>query len=146
MRLTYLYDSALVYFPTSFKLWKAYLQMQCLYVLGKGVKPKRASGRKKLAEMKEALEEEALEDEKYGGGLDGFVGWQEWKSLVATFERALMCLPNVRLFKKKISYRGERDFLTRFVSTDALTMAHVPRYIFAFPFRTHKPHTRTPNT
>ncbi|KDQ10160.1 hypothetical protein BOTBODRAFT_137085 [Botryobasidium botryosum FD-172 SS1] len=95
MRITYLYESALVYFPGSFKLWKAYLQTRCLYVLGKGVKPKRAGGRKKLAEMKEALEEEVYEEEKYEGGLDGVVGWQEWKSLVATFERALMWLPNM---------------------------------------------------
>ena len=94
-RLTYLYESALVQFPTSFKLWKAYLQMRCLYVLGKGTKPKRAGGRKKWAEMKEYMEDERLDMDRYDGGLDPALGWAEWKALVATFERALMWLPTV---------------------------------------------------
>lgn len=95
-RLTYLYESALVYLPNSFKLWKSYLQMRSLYVLGRGTKPKRAGGRRKLAEMRDAMEDEALDALKYEGGLNGIVGWAEWKMLVATFERALMWLPNVR--------------------------------------------------
>jgi pre-mRNA-splicing factor SYF1 len=97
-RLTYLYESALVHFPTSFKLWKAYLQMRCLYVLGKGTKPKRAGGRKKWADMKESIGDEELEMERYDGGLDPALGWVEWKALVATFERALMWLPTVSVF------------------------------------------------
>ena len=96
-RLTYLYESALARFPTSFKLWKAYLQTRCLYVLGKGTKKKRAGSRKKWAEMKEAMEDEELELETYEDGLDPVVGWLEWKALVATFERALMWLPTVRI-------------------------------------------------
>jgi pre-mRNA-splicing factor SYF1 len=94
--LTYLYASALAQFPTSFKLWKAYLQMRMSYVLGKGKRQKRAGGRKKLVEMKEAMEDEQFDAEVFDGGLDGIVGWKEWKSLVATFEQALMWLPNVR--------------------------------------------------
>ncbi|KAF8321100.1 spliceosome complex protein [Clavulina sp. PMI_390] len=94
-RLTYLYESALARFPTSFKLWKAYLQMRCFYVLGKGSKKKRAGGKKKWAEMKDAMEDEELELETYEGGLDPVVGWAEWKALVATFERALMWLPTM---------------------------------------------------
>ena len=96
-RLVYLYESALVNFPTSFKLWKAYLQMRCSYVLGKGIKPKRAGGRKKWAEIKELIEEEEFEFERYEGGLDPVVGWPEWKALIAVFERALTWLPSVRL-------------------------------------------------
>lgn len=96
-RLTYLYESALARFPTSFKLWKAYLQTRCLYVLGKGTKKKRAGSRKKWAEMKEAMEDEELELETYEDGLNPVVGWLEWKALVATFERALMWLPTVRI-------------------------------------------------
>ncbi|KAG8815507.1 pre-mRNA-splicing factor syf1, partial [Serendipita sp. 399] len=92
-KLVYLYESALVHFPTSFKLWKAYLQMRCLYVLGKATKPKRAGGRKKLAEMREALEDELENAETWGSGLDGVIGWEEWKALVATFERAVIWLP-----------------------------------------------------
>jgi pre-mRNA-splicing factor SYF1 len=94
-KLTYLYEAALAYFPTSFKLWKPYLQMRTLYVLGKGAKPKRAGGRKKLAEVRDALEDELATAETWEGGLDGVVGWEEWKSLVATFERAVIWLPTV---------------------------------------------------
>ncbi|KAG9122719.1 pre-mRNA-splicing factor syf1, partial [Ceratobasidium sp. 392] len=67
-RLTYLYESALVHFPRSFKLWKAYLRMRTFYVLGKAIKPKRAGARKKYAEMKEAMEDEGLEQETWEGG------------------------------------------------------------------------------
>lgn len=94
-RLTYLYEAALVNFPTSFKLWKSYLQTRMSYVLGKLVIKKRSGGRKKLPEMREALEDEKEDMEKWEGGLDGIVGLAEWRSLVATFERALMWLPKV---------------------------------------------------
>lgn len=95
-RLTYIYEAALVQFPGSFKLWKSYLTMRMSYVLGRLVVKKRSGGKKKFPEMKDALEEERGELEQWEGGLDGVVGWEEWKSLVATFERALMWLPNVR--------------------------------------------------
>lgn len=94
-RLTYLYESTLVNFPGSFKLWKSYLHMRMSYVLGKFIQKKRAGGRKKLPDMKDALEEEKEDLEQWEGGLDGLVGYEEWKSLVATFERALMWIPNV---------------------------------------------------
>lgn len=96
-RLTYLYEAALVQFPGSFKLWKSYLQMRMEYVLGKQLNKKRAGGRKKFPEMREALEDEQEDMEQWEGGLDGVVGWEEWKALAATFERALMWLPKVRL-------------------------------------------------
>ncbi|KAI5124338.1 hypothetical protein M0805_008945 [Coniferiporia weirii] len=94
-RLTYLYESALAQFPGSFKLWKSYLHMRMSYVLGKFVQRKRAGGRKKFPEMKDALEDEKEDLERYEGGLDGLVGYEEWKALVSTFERALMWLPNL---------------------------------------------------
>ncbi|OCH87421.1 protein prenylyltransferase [Obba rivulosa] len=94
-RLTYLYESALVHFPTSFKLWKSYLQTRMSFVLGKLVVKKRAGGRKKFPEMREALEDEQEDMEQWEGGLDPIVGWEEWKSLIATFERALMWLPKM---------------------------------------------------
>ncbi|KAL4065364.1 hypothetical protein J3A83DRAFT_4099989 [Scleroderma citrinum] len=93
--LTYLYESALVQFPGSFKLWKSYLQMRMSYVLGAPVLKKKAGGRKKLPEMKDAVEEEREDAEEWEGGLDGVIGWEEWKSLVATYERALMWLPKL---------------------------------------------------
>ena len=95
-RLTYLYESALVHFPGSFKLWKAYLQTRMNYVLGSPVVKKRAGGKKKFPDMKDALEEEGEDLEEWTGGLDPIVGWEEWKALIATFERALMWSPKVR--------------------------------------------------
>lgn len=105
-RLTYLYEAALVQFPNSFKLWKSYLQTRMSFVLGKLVVKKKAGGRKKFPEMREALESEQEDMEKWEGGLDGVVGWEEWKVLVATFERALLWLPKVsRLFIVKCPSR-----------------------------------------
>ncbi|TFK25082.1 spliceosome complex protein [Coprinopsis marcescibilis] len=94
-RLTYLYESALQNFPTSFKLWKSYLLLRMSFVLGKPVHKKRAGGKKKLPEMKEALEEEAEDIEEWETCLDPVVGWEEWTSLIATFERCLMWIPNL---------------------------------------------------
>lgn len=94
-RLTYLYESALAQFPRSYKLWKSYLHMRMSYVCGKFLHKKRAGGKRKFPEMKEALEDEKEDLEEWDGALDGAVGYEEWKSLIATFERALMWLPNV---------------------------------------------------
>ncbi|KAK7049235.1 pre-mRNA-splicing factor syf1 [Paramarasmius palmivorus] len=94
-RLTYLYESALVQFPNSFKLWKSYLTMRMSFVMGKQVVKKRAGGRKKFPEMKEALEDEKEDIEQWEGGLHPIVGWEEWKALVSVFERALMWLPKL---------------------------------------------------
>lgn len=97
-RLTYLYESALVQFPGSFKLWKSYLTMRVSYVLGKRVVKKRAGGKRKFPDMKNALEEEAEDQEEWEQGLHPTVGWEEWKSLIAVLERALMWLPKVCLY------------------------------------------------
>jgi pre-mRNA-splicing factor SYF1 len=72
------------------------------YVLGRQVIKKRAGGRKKLPEMKDALEEEKEDLESWEDGLDGVVGWQEWRSLIATYERALMWLPKVRSITREL--------------------------------------------
>lgn len=66
------------------------------FVLGKRLQKKKAGGRKKFPEMREALEDEKEDQERWEGGVDGVVGWKEWRLLVATFERALMWLPRVR--------------------------------------------------
>ncbi|KAG5645896.1 pre-mRNA-splicing factor syf1 [Asterophora parasitica] len=94
-RLTYLYEAALVQFPGSFKLWKSYLNMRMSFVLGRLIVKKKAGGKKKFPEMKDALKEEHDDLEQWEGALDPVVGWEEWKSLVATFERALMWLPRL---------------------------------------------------
>ncbi|KAG2020496.1 pre-mRNA-splicing factor CLF1 [Coprinopsis cinerea AmutBmut pab1-1] len=94
-RITYLYEAALQNFPNSFKLWKSYLTFRMSFVLGKPVIKKRAGGKKKLPEMKEALEEEVDDLEEWETCLDPVVGWEEWKSLIATFERCLMWIPKL---------------------------------------------------
>ncbi|KXN90512.1 Pre-mRNA-splicing factor SYF1 [Leucoagaricus sp. SymC.cos] len=103
-RLTYLYESALVHFAGSFKLWKSYLLMRMSFVCGRPIVKKRAGGKKKLPEMKDALEDEVEDLEQWEGPLDPIVGWEEWKSLIATFERALVYLPKLpRLWLMYIS-------------------------------------------
>lgn len=69
--------------------------MRMSFVCGKPVIKKRAGGKKKLPEMKDALEDEVDDLEVWEGHLDPIVGWEEWRGLVATFERALMYLPKV---------------------------------------------------
>jgi len=70
--------------------------MRLTYVLGKQLIKKKAGGKKRLPDIKDAVEEEQEDLEQWEGGLDGAVGWEEWRALVATFERALMWLPKVR--------------------------------------------------
>lgn len=94
-RLTYTYEAALAQFPNSFKLWKSYLQMRRSFVMGRQVVKKRAGGKKKFPEMKEALEDAEEDMEEWETSLDPVVGWEEWKALVAVFERALMWIPKV---------------------------------------------------
>jgi hypothetical protein len=64
-------------------------------VLGKLVVKKKSGGKRKFPDMKDALEEAEEELEQWETALDPIVGWEEWKSLIATFERALMWLPKV---------------------------------------------------
>ncbi|THH33001.1 hypothetical protein EUX98_g1190 [Antrodiella citrinella] len=82
-RLTYLYEAALAQFPTSFKLWRSYIQTRMSFVLGKLIIKKRAGGRKKFPEMREALEEEKEDLEQWEGvlmellvGKSGKLLWQ----------------------------------------------------------------------
>ncbi|KAF9452876.1 TPR-like protein [Macrolepiota fuliginosa MF-IS2] len=94
-RLTYLYEAALVHFAGSFKLWKSYLIMRMSFVCGKPIIKKRSGGKKKLPEMKDALEDEVEDLEEWEAPLDPMVGWEEWRSLIATFERSFMYLPKL---------------------------------------------------
>ncbi|KAJ9117947.1 pre-mRNA-splicing factor syf1 [Naganishia adeliensis] len=99
--LTMIYERALAIFPTSFKLWKMYLAMRQSYVLGPvtdaASKAKRqhalrgARTKTDVTEMLAAAEQEY----QWEGGLDGLIGFEEWKSLFATGERMLGCLSNL---------------------------------------------------
>ena len=130
-RLTYLYEAALTQFAGSYKLWKSYLTMRMSFVLGKLVMKKKAGGRKKFPDMKDALEEEKEDLEQWEGGLHGIVGWEEWKALVATFERALMWLPKVR----------RSTWLTlvslTYIPPDAATVVDVPIHFQPPPLPTY---------
>lgn len=125
-RLTYLYEAALAQFPSSFKLWKSYLIMRMSFVLGKPIIKKMAGGKKKFPEMKDALEDERDDLEQWESGLDPVVGWEEWKSLVTTFERALMWLPKVRglVLALEFVFNIEHEILA------ATSMANVSFCIF----------------
>lgn len=100
--VTSLYERALAVFPTSFKLWKSYLLFRHALVLGpaavagsKKDKPALKSAKRKL-DTAELLAEARVHAE-WDGGLDGVVGFEEWRALVATGERMVAWLPNVRL-------------------------------------------------
>ncbi|KAF7295304.1 Pre-mRNA-splicing factor SYF1 [Mycena indigotica] len=108
-RLVYIYEAALTQFSNSFKLWKSYLTMRMSFVCGRLVVKKRAGGKKKFPAMKDALEDEIEDLEEWEGGLDPILGWEEWKSLVAVFERALMWLPRLpRLWLMYLSIFSHR--------------------------------------
>jgi pre-mRNA-splicing factor SYF1 len=93
--LVFLYERALVVFPTSFKLWRSYINTRQAYVLGeltadarkaRQQQAKRGSAYKtNVAELLDGTEETC----QWQGALDGVVGYEEWRSLFATGERML---------------------------------------------------------
>lgn len=100
--LTSLYERALAVFPTSFKLWKSYILMRHRYILGPSVlagTKKQKSSKRKL-DVKELFEDHTVACD-WEGGLDGVVGYEEWRSLFATSERMISWLPNVSLGTKE---------------------------------------------
>ncbi|KDE06272.1 pre-mRNA-splicing factor SYF1 [Microbotryum lychnidis-dioicae p1A1 Lamole] len=112
-RLTDLYERALKHHPTSYSLWKAYLKQRSSFVLGRAthqvklgttkkarVQPDGRQGRSVVEFLQagkgtvEELEQgERDVDAGWQGALDGVVGYEEWISLAAVHERALMWLP-----------------------------------------------------
>ena len=113
-RLVDVYERALQHHPRSFSLWKDYLATRSRFVLGKAAKPlKLAAPRKRRGQdgvgrtMQEWLEAgkgevDEIEDGErdyeleWEGALDGVLGFEEWKSLAAAYERAIAWLPQVR--------------------------------------------------
>jgi pre-mRNA-splicing factor SYF1 len=112
-RLVDVYERALQHHPRSFSLWKDYLATRSRFVLGKAAKPlKLAAPRKRRGQdgvgrtMQEWLEAgkgevDEIEDGErdyeleWEGALDGVLGYEEWKSLAAAYERAIAWLPQV---------------------------------------------------
>lgn len=99
-RIVSIYERALAVFPTNYRFWKAYLDARAQFVLGpceggeEHLRKMVRAGRKNL-EVGPTLLEEDEDREKWETGLDGLVGWVEWRSLAAAYERALMWLPRV---------------------------------------------------
>ncbi|KAJ1033951.1 hypothetical protein NDA16_000159 [Ustilago loliicola] len=104
-RITSIYERALAQFPTRYSLWRDYLQNRSRFVLGEPKGSFEARRKRDLQAAREKLDfgptlvDSQEEDDDFGhnyrGGLDGVVGWQEWKSLAALYERALMWLPTM---------------------------------------------------
>ncbi|OCF37080.1 pre-mRNA-splicing factor SYF1 [Kwoniella heveanensis CBS 569] len=100
-RLVMVYERALAIFPTSFKIWRGYYLTRQAYVLGdltKQAKSARQHQAKRGASFKTNVKEllEAAEAaNEWTGGLDGIVGYEEWRSLIATGERMLACLSHL---------------------------------------------------
>src|SRR5258708_14474804 len=92
-RLAYLYEAALANFTGSYKLWKSYLQMRMSYVLGKQLIRKKAGGKKRLPDIKDAIEEEQEDLEQWEGGLYGGVGWGEGKAPVSPLQPLPLSFP-----------------------------------------------------
>lgn len=89
------YERALAIFPTSFKLWKLYVTMRQSFVLGQpttsALRARKANagrGSKSKTDVTEMLTFAEAEYE-WQGGLDGIVGFEEWKSMIATGERMI---------------------------------------------------------
>lgn len=104
-RITSIYERALAQFPTRYSLWRDYLQNRSRFVLGEPKGGFEAKRKRDLQAAREKLDfgptlvDSQEEDDDFGpsyrGGLDGVLGWQEWKSLAALYERALMWLPTM---------------------------------------------------
>lgn len=115
-RTVSLYERALSVFPTSYKLWHRYLNARTRFVLGEphdGIAGRRQRLLQSInpsLEMGPALLEMRHEEEmheKWDFALDGTLGWKEWCSLAAAYERALLWLPNMP--------RIWLDYLTLFI-------------------------------
>jgi pre-mRNA-splicing factor SYF1 len=93
--ITSIYERALAIFPTNFKLWKGYHLTRQSYVLGfptaAAQKARKLAFRRgalyktNVAELLDAAESEHA----WEGGLDGVIGYEEWKSLIAMGERMI---------------------------------------------------------
>ena len=94
-QLVCLYERALAIFPTSYKLWKSYMLTRQAYVMGElteDARKARQQQAKRGAAWKTNAKDQldgADEANQWSGGLDGVVGYEEWRSMFATGERML---------------------------------------------------------
>lgn len=114
-RMVDVYERALSHFPTSFTLWSHYLATRSGYILGTATQTLKLNAPKSNYAQERSMNDylragkgqvpelEAGERDVESGwttedSLNSLLGFDEWRSLVAVHERALMWLPNVRLF------------------------------------------------
>lgn len=130
-RIVSVYERALAQFPRSYHLWHKYLDARARFVLGE-LQGGAAAARKRMLQANSVavdagptlLDTRKAEEQAniYEGGLDGVLGWKEWHSLAAAYERALMWLPTMpRLWL---------DYLNLFVHpkcSPALSRTHARR-------------------
>lgn len=99
--LTMAYERALAIFPTSFKLWKLYMLMRQSYVCGpltaNAIKAKKNNEKRGNKVKTDVVEMLAFAETEYEweDGLDGLVGFEEWKSLITTGERMIQYLSHL---------------------------------------------------
>ncbi|KAK8849485.1 pre-mRNA-splicing factor SYF1 [Kwoniella newhampshirensis] len=100
-QLVSIYERAIAVFPTSYKIWKAYYITRQSFVLGE-LTPSAKEARQHQAKrgssyktnVREILEG-AVDANEWVGGLDGVIGYEEWRALIATGERMLACLSHL---------------------------------------------------
>lgn len=99
--LVMVYERALAVFPSNYKLWKSYYLMRQEFVLGQlseSAKKARAHQAKRGAAYKTNVKEiidDAEETNVWEGGLDGVVGYEEWRALFAVGERMITWLSHL---------------------------------------------------
>ncbi|WFD00470.1 pre-mRNA-splicing factor syf1 [Malassezia yamatoensis] len=129
-RIVSIYERAIAQFPRSYRLWHRYLDARARFVLGE-MRGGAVAARKRMLQTNHVsemgptlLDARKTEEEanQYEGGLDGVLGYQEWRSLAAAYERALIYLPRMpRLWL---------DYLALFVHkkcSPALSRTHARR-------------------
>ncbi|KAK0527028.1 pre-mRNA-splicing factor syf1 [Tilletia horrida] len=108
-RIVSIYERALAMAPYNYALWRDYLVIRSTYVLGQPRGGATAARKRMLqASLKNLdvgptlLDRETGEAEEHEWeakeALDGRHGFEEWRSLAATFERAIRCLPKMPRF------------------------------------------------
>ncbi|KAE8265954.1 hypothetical protein A4X09_0g6387 [Tilletia walkeri] len=108
-RIVSIYERAIAVTPYSYSLWRDYLLIRSTYVLGQ---PRGGASAARKRMLKAALQnldlgptlldrssgEAEEQDWDHAQALDGGYGLEEWKSLAATYERAIRCLPKMPRF------------------------------------------------
>ncbi|KAE8245080.1 hypothetical protein A4X06_0g5835 [Tilletia controversa] len=108
-RIVSIYERAIAVSPYSYSLWRDYLLLRSTYVLGSPRGGPLAARKRMLKAALQNLDlgptlldrskgEAEENDWEHSQALDGEYGLEEWRSLAATYERAIRCLPKMPRF------------------------------------------------